>query len=80
MGGLRRDVVAASRGGIVEIAAGTGLNFPCYPAGVVVVATEPDLASVGGVVTRFESSSLKEWQTSTSPRLLVIGDDGWRLY
>jgi ubiquinone/menaquinone biosynthesis C-methylase UbiE len=44
MGRLRGEVVAPSRGMVVEIAAGTGLGFHHYQAGAFVVATEPDLA------------------------------------
>lgn len=44
MGRLRREAVAPSRGMVVEIAAGTGLDFRHYRTGTFVVATEPDLA------------------------------------
>ena len=43
LGEWRRDVVAPAEGDVLEIAAGTGLNFPYYRAGTIVVATEPDL-------------------------------------
>ena len=39
----RREIVRPANGEILEIAAGTGLDFPHYRAGVTVVATEPDL-------------------------------------
>lgn len=39
----RRDIVRPAEGDVLEIAAGTGLDFPHYRAGVTVVATEPDL-------------------------------------
>ncbi len=39
----RRTVVRPAAGDVLEIAAGTGLDFPHYRAGVTVVATEPDL-------------------------------------
>jgi ubiquinone/menaquinone biosynthesis C-methylase UbiE len=39
---LRRDLLADAHGTVVEIGAGTGLNFPHYPDGVDVIATEPD--------------------------------------
>ena len=39
----RREVVRPAAGDVLEIAAGTGLDFPHYRAGVTVVATEPDL-------------------------------------
>jgi SAM-dependent methyltransferase len=38
----RRRLLAAAEGRVVEIGAGNGLNFRHYPAGVEVVATEPD--------------------------------------
>jgi len=43
LSGWRRDLAGAAEGDILEIAAGTGLDFPQYRAGVTVVATEPDL-------------------------------------
>jgi ubiquinone/menaquinone biosynthesis C-methylase UbiE len=40
---LRRDLLSRATGTVVEIGAGTGRNFPHYPAAVTeVVATEPD--------------------------------------
>ncbi len=42
MGELRGDLLAGAQGTVVEIGAGTGLNFHHYPAGVEVLATEPD--------------------------------------
>ena len=38
----RRSLVASLRGTVLEIGAGTGLDFPHYPGGVTVVATDPD--------------------------------------
>lgn len=38
----RKRVLAGVRGRVLEIGAGTGLNFPIYPADVSVVAFEPD--------------------------------------
>ena len=43
LGEWRREVVRPAGGDVLEIAAGTGLDFPHYRAGVTVVATEPDL-------------------------------------
>jgi ubiquinone/menaquinone biosynthesis C-methylase UbiE len=40
----RREVFGSADGDVLEIAAGTGLNFPYYCAGTTVVATEPDIA------------------------------------
>jgi hypothetical protein len=42
--GHRRRLLIGARGVVVEIGAGTGLNFPWYPAGVEVVATESPAA------------------------------------
>lgn len=39
---LRRDLVASATGRVVEIGAGTGLNFGHYPAAAHVLAIEPD--------------------------------------
>ena len=38
----RRRLLADAEGAVVEIGAGTGLSFRHYPAGLEVVATEPD--------------------------------------
>jgi ubiquinone/menaquinone biosynthesis C-methylase UbiE len=38
----RRRLLRDAQGAVVEIGAGTGLNFPHYPPGVEVIATEPD--------------------------------------
>lgn len=42
VGGWRRSVVAPARGRILEIGAGTGLNFPHYERGAEVIATDVD--------------------------------------
>jgi ubiquinone/menaquinone biosynthesis C-methylase UbiE len=42
MGDVRADVAGHARGKVLEIGAGTGLNFPYYPEDVEVIATEPD--------------------------------------
>ncbi|HME72887.1 MAG TPA: class I SAM-dependent methyltransferase [Myxococcota bacterium] len=44
LGGLRREFVAAAKGFVLEIGAGTGRNFPYYSAASVdeVLAVEPD--------------------------------------
>ena len=43
VGRLRRDMVAGARGRVLEVGAGTGLDFPHYAPGAWVVATDPDL-------------------------------------
>ena len=42
MGEVRAEVAGGARGKILEIGAGTGLNFPHYRDDVQVIATEPD--------------------------------------
>ena len=42
VGELRASVLAGVSGDVVEIGAGTGLNFPHYPPGARVIAFEPD--------------------------------------
>ncbi len=42
MGEVRAEVAGGARGKILEIGAGTGLNFPHYRDGAQVIATEPD--------------------------------------
>ena len=44
LGRYRRLVASGGRGMILEIGAGTGLNFPHYDRAAAVVATDPDLA------------------------------------
>jgi len=40
----RRHLLAAIEGTVLEIGAGTGINFPFYPPDVTVIATEPSPA------------------------------------
>lgn len=44
LGDLRRRALGPAAGRVLEIGAGTGANFGRYPAGVTVIATEPDAA------------------------------------
>lgn len=45
MAGMRRDLLRAATGRVLEIGAGTGRNLPAYPDGVAsIVLTEPDPA------------------------------------
>ena len=59
LGRLRREAVAPSRGMVLEIAAGTGLDFRHYRAGAVVVATEPDLAMLGRARCRASAAEVE---------------------
>ena len=44
LGNWRSRVVGASRGRVLEIAAGTGLNFSHYHDGAFVIGTDPDFS------------------------------------
>jgi ubiquinone/menaquinone biosynthesis C-methylase UbiE len=56
-GEWRREVVRPADGDVLEIAAGTGLDFPHYRAGVTVVATEPDQSMIQRARDRAERSA-----------------------
>lgn len=57
LGEWRREVVRPADGDVLEIAAGTGLDFPHYRAGVRVVATEPDQRMIERARDRAERSA-----------------------
>jgi ubiquinone/menaquinone biosynthesis C-methylase UbiE len=42
LGAVRRDLLRDLTGDVLEIGAGTGMNFQHYPKGARVIATEPD--------------------------------------
>ncbi len=52
----RRELLAAARGRVLEIGAGTGLNLPHYPAGVDLVVTEP----IAGMRDRLQRRAQEE--------------------
>lgn len=52
----RRELLAAARGRVLEIGAGTGLNLPHYPAGVDLVVTEP----IAGMRDRLQRRASEE--------------------
>lgn len=54
LGRWRRDVVHPAQGRVLEIASGTGLDFPHYRADATVVATEPDLRMLQRARSRAE--------------------------
>jgi ubiquinone/menaquinone biosynthesis C-methylase UbiE len=56
---LRRELLAGLTGRVVEVGAGTGLNFPYYPASVdEVVAVEPEPYLRARAVTAAEGASV----------------------
>lgn len=52
LGRWRESVVAQSSGRVIEIGAGSGLNFAHYAAGVWLVATDPDAAMLARAAAR----------------------------
>ena len=66
LAGWRREMVRPLRGFVVEIGAGTGLNFRHFSPGVTVVATEPDL----GMLERAQGRA----RSAASPILIVAAD------
>jgi ubiquinone/menaquinone biosynthesis C-methylase UbiE len=61
-GGLarwRQSVVSPAQGRILEIGAGTGLNFSHYRAGGTVIATEPNSAMLGRAKVRVRRARAK---------------------
>lgn len=57
LGRWRRSVVSPAHGRILEIGAGTGLDFPHYRAGATVIATEPDVAMLARARVRARAGS-----------------------
>ncbi len=55
---LRRRAVAGLRGRVLELGAGTGLNFPHYRDAAEVVAVEPDPAMRRRAATRARAASV----------------------
>lgn len=54
----RRKLLSRAEGVVVEIGAGTGLNFPHYPAAVTeVIATEPD----PHMLKRLRAAAMRSW-------------------
>lgn len=60
----RRSLARGAHGRVIEIGAGTGLQFAHYPPGVEVYAVEPDLAMI-------ERARLRRFDTQASIALVV---------
>lgn len=57
LGRYRHAVVSGVRGRVLEIGAGTGLNFPHYDRAAVVVASDPDVAMLMRARARASASA-----------------------
>jgi ubiquinone/menaquinone biosynthesis C-methylase UbiE len=66
LGRYRHAVVSGVQGRVLEIGAGTGLNFPHYDRAVAVVATDPDV----GMLTR-----AKPRASAAAPNILLVAAD-----
>jgi ubiquinone/menaquinone biosynthesis C-methylase UbiE len=65
MAARRRDLLAAARGRVLEVGAGTGLNVPHYPSGIdELILTEP----VASMARRLERRAAKR---EVQPRVVV---------
>ena len=62
----RHDVVGPARGDVLEIGAGTGLDFPHYRPGAMVVATEPSFEMLSRAHARVTKAEV--------PIALVVAD------
>ncbi|MBM7806688.1 ubiquinone/menaquinone biosynthesis C-methylase UbiE [Geodermatophilus bullaregiensis] len=73
MAGLRRELLAGARGGVVEVGCGNGLNFGHYPetvTRVVAVEPEPGLRAAAGQAAR-EARVAVEVRAGTAEQLPV---------
>lgn len=70
----RRRVVAGLRGCVLEIGAGTGLEFEHYEPGAAVVAIEPDLGMISRAVERQRRSGASITLVVADARALPFAD------
>ena len=75
LGELRDEVVRPAEGTVLEIGAGTGLNFAHYPQGVTVVATEPDPHMLKRAVPAAASARVPVQVRSAPGQALPFEDD-----
>lgn len=70
----RRDLVRPVEGTILEVAAGTGLEFWHYPPGTLVIATEPDFKMLELARSRAATASAKILLVSADAQHLPFSD------
>jgi len=71
---LRRRAVAGLRGRVLELGAGTGLNFPHYRDATEVVAVEPDPAMRRRAATRARADSVPIVLVDVYAEVLPVAD------
>ena len=74
LGEWRREIAGGAEGYVLEIAAGTGLNFPHYRSDTIVVATEPDLDMLERARSRAKSVDAKIVLVAADAQLLPFRD------
>lgn len=74
LGRYRHTVVSGARGKVVEIGAGTGLNFPHYDRTAVVVATDPDVAMLARARARAGAAAARVFLVAADAETLPFRD------
>lgn len=75
---LRRDLISAARGRVLELGAGTGLNLDLYPDSVQgLTLTEPDPHMVKQLRKRVDESSRKAEVVAAPAEKLPFDDDSF---
>lgn len=70
VGTLRSAMVAKARGRVLEIGAGTGLDFPYYGLGAWVIATDPDLGMLARAGDRARAAGAEVLLVAADAELL----------
>lgn len=74
VGRLRRAMVSKARGRVLEIGAGTGLDFPYYQSSAWVVASDPDLDMLRRAQSRAGAASAEVLLVAADAELLPFRD------
>lgn len=74
LGRYRRAVVSPARGRVLEVGAGTGLNFPHYERAALVIATDPDLAMLARARSRASAAQAEILLVAADAEALPVRD------
>lgn len=77
IGKLRSDMVSKARGRVLEIGAGTGLNFPYYAPDTLVVALDRDLNMLGRAGSRASAANSAVLLVGADAELLPFPDSSF---